>query len=50
VKRGEKGILILAPMIGGKKTDDVAESTADTKEVTAQLYGFAPSTGSMIIS
>jgi hypothetical protein len=40
VKRGEKGILILAPMIGGKKTDDVAESTADTKEVTAQLYGF----------
>jgi hypothetical protein len=40
VKRGEKGILILAPMIGRKKADSVAESTADTKESTAQLYGF----------
>jgi len=40
VKRGEKGILILAPMIGRKKTDGVAESTADAKESTAQLYGF----------
>src|SRR2546430_16694747 len=38
VKRGEKGILILAPMIGRKKTGGVAESTADTKESTAQLY------------
>src|SRR6266852_7057600 len=40
VKRGEKGILILAPMMGRKKTDGVAESTADAKETTAQLYGF----------
>ena len=40
VKRGEKGILILAPMIGRKKTDGVAESTTNAKEATAQLYGF----------
>jgi hypothetical protein len=40
VKRGEKGILILAPMIGRKKTDSAAESTADAKESTAQLFGF----------
>jgi hypothetical protein len=40
VKRGEKGILILAPMIGRKKTDGVAESTAEATEATAQLYGF----------
>ena len=40
VKRGEKGILILAPLIGRKKTDGTAESTADAKETTAQLYGF----------
>jgi hypothetical protein len=40
VKRGEKGILILAPMIGRKKTDGAVESTADAKETTAQLYGF----------
>ena len=40
VKRGEKGILILAPMIGRKKPDGAAESIADAKESTAQLYGF----------
>ena len=40
VKRGEKGIMILAPMVGSKKTDGVADSTADAKETTAQLYGF----------
>jgi hypothetical protein len=40
VKRGEKGILILAPMIGRKKSDVVAESTPDAKQTTAQLYGF----------
>jgi hypothetical protein len=40
VKRGEKGILILAPMIGRKKIDSAAESTADAKETTAQLCGF----------
>jgi hypothetical protein len=39
VKRGEKGIMILAPMIGRKKADGV-ESTADAKETAAQLYGF----------
>jgi hypothetical protein len=40
VKRREKGILILAPMIGRKKTDGVAESTTNAKEATAQQYGF----------
>src|SRR6266849_929673 len=40
VKRGEKGILILAPMIGRKLTNGVAEPTADAKETPAQLYGF----------
>jgi hypothetical protein len=40
VKRGEKGILILAPMIGRKKTDGAAESTADAKESMPQLHGF----------
>ena len=37
VKRGEKGILILAPMISRKKTSVTVESTADAKEATAQL-------------
>ena len=40
VKRGEKGILILAPMIGQKKADSVAEATEDAKQSQAQLYGF----------
>ena len=40
VKRGEKGILILAPMISRKKTSVTVESTADAKEATAQLYVF----------
>jgi N-terminal domain of anti-restriction factor ArdC len=40
VRRGEKGIMILGPMIGRKKADGVAESTADARETTAQLYGF----------
>src|SRR5713101_2103538 len=39
VKRGEKGIMILASMIGSK-TNGIAEPTADAKETTAQLYGF----------
>ncbi len=38
VKKGEKGILILAPMIGRKKTEETA--TADAKDASAQLYGF----------
>ena len=40
VKRGEKGILILAPMIGHKKADSVAEAAEDAKQSQAQLYGF----------
>src|SRR5215467_14229395 len=40
VKRGEKGILILAPMIGRKPTDSVSGSTTDAKEIASQLYGF----------
>jgi hypothetical protein len=40
VKRGEKGILILAPMMGRKKTHGAAGSTPEAKESTAQLYGF----------
>jgi N-terminal domain of anti-restriction factor ArdC len=40
VKKGEKGIMILAPMVGRKKIDGAAEPTADTKENTSQLYGF----------
>ena len=40
VKKGEKGILILAPMIGRKRADEGADSTADAKGDSAQLYGF----------
>jgi hypothetical protein len=40
VKRGEKGILILAPMIGCKKADSAAERTEDARQPQAQLYGF----------
>jgi len=40
VKRGEKGIFILAPMISRKKTDGAAESTSDAKKSTAQLFEF----------
>jgi hypothetical protein len=40
VKRGEKGIMILAPMIGQKKADSVAEAAEDAKQSQAQLYGF----------
>src|SRR5271165_4384708 len=32
VRRGEKGIMILAPMIGQKKADIVAEATEDAKQ------------------
>jgi len=31
VKRGGKGILILAPMIGRKKVENAAEPTEDAK-------------------
>jgi N-terminal domain of anti-restriction factor ArdC len=46
VKRGEKGILILAPMIGRKKrTHDIAteietDNAADERKPEQQLYGF----------
>src|SRR5580658_8499448 len=43
VKRGEKGILILAPMVGRRSTKDVAtdEPSADaTTEGQRTLYGF----------
>ena len=46
VKRGEKDILILAPMVGRKKpTDEIAtevesENSADERKLQQQLYGF----------
>jgi hypothetical protein len=41
VRRGEKGIFILAPMVGIKrKNDDGAEQNADAKEPQTRLYGF----------
>jgi hypothetical protein len=48
VKRGEKGILILAPMVGRKKpTDEIAtevesNNSADDRKPQQQLYGFVP--------
>jgi len=47
VKRGEKGILILAPMVGNRRsrqnkiaTDIDTDSTADERRPTQQLLGF----------
>jgi antirestriction protein ArdC len=41
VRRGEKGIFILAPMVGIKrKTDDGAEQNGYAKETQPRLYGF----------
>jgi N-terminal domain of anti-restriction factor ArdC len=41
VRRGEKGILILAPMVGNKrKKNDDAEQNADPQETQPTLYGF----------
>ena len=41
VKRGEKGILILAPMVGKKRTqNEGAEPTEDTKSTESTLFGF----------
>jgi hypothetical protein len=41
VKRGEKGIFILAPMIGKKRKEEVATADADSKsDGDARLYGF----------
>jgi len=41
VKRGEKGIFILAPMIGKKRKAEEATADSDSKgEGEARLYGF----------
>lgn len=47
VKRGEKGIMILAPMIGRKmqRTEEIAtqfesQNAADDRKAEPQLYGF----------
>jgi len=41
VKRGEKGILILAPIVGKKRTqNDDTEPTQDAKETASGLFGF----------
>ena len=41
VKRGEKGILILAPMVGKKRAkDDDAEPREDAKGTVPPLFGF----------
>ncbi len=41
VKRGEKGIFILAPMIGKKRNEEEATADADSKsDGEARLYGF----------
>jgi N-terminal domain of anti-restriction factor ArdC len=41
VRRGEKGIFILAPMVGNKRNkDENAEQSTDAKETQRTLYGF----------
>ncbi|MGO9083655.1 MAG: ArdC-like ssDNA-binding domain-containing protein [Candidatus Sulfotelmatobacter sp.] len=41
VRRGEKGIFILAPMVGNKRRkDENAEQSTDAKETQPTLYGF----------
>jgi hypothetical protein len=41
VKRGEKGIFILAPMIGKKRREEEATADSDSKgDGEARLYGF----------
>jgi hypothetical protein len=42
VRRGEKGIFILAPMVGNKRKNetDNAEQNTDAKETLRTLYGF----------
>src|SRR5260370_5993970 len=41
VRRGEKGIFILAPMVGNKRRkDENAEQNTDAKETQPTLYGF----------
>src|SRR5437667_11876483 len=45
VKRGEKGIMILAPMIGRKKADGVAESTETRRNLPPIFTGQPTSLG-----
>ncbi|MGA8504476.1 MAG: DUF1738 domain-containing protein, partial [Candidatus Sulfotelmatobacter sp.] len=41
VKRGERGIFILAPMIGKKRKEEEATPDADSKsDGESRLYGF----------
>jgi N-terminal domain of anti-restriction factor ArdC len=42
VRRGEKGILILAPMVGTKRqcTEETTEENREAEKPQAQLYGF----------
>ena len=41
VRRGEKGIFILAPMVGNKrKKNENAEQNQDAKDTQRTLYGF----------
>src|SRR5450755_3960599 len=41
VRRGEKGIFILAPMVGNKRNkEENAEQNTDAKETHRTLYGF----------
>ena len=41
VKRGEKGIFVLAPMIGKKRREEEATADSDSKsDGEARLYGF----------
>jgi hypothetical protein len=41
VRRGEKGIFILAPMVGNKRNkEESAEQNTDAKETQRTLYGF----------
>src|SRR6202040_2146716 len=41
VRRGEKGIFILAPMVGNRRNkDENTEQNADAKETHRTLYGF----------
>ena len=41
VRRGEKGIFILAPMVGNKRSkEENAEQNTDAKETHRTLYGF----------
>jgi hypothetical protein len=41
VRRGEKGIFILAPMVGNRRKNSASEEpTEDAKENQPRLYGF----------